>query len=147
MISNIFADKTKPMFSISATAEMTGLHQQTIRSYEQRGLIQPYRTPGGTRMYSMNDVETLTLISDMSASGVGIEGIHQIIEMQKQLDQIVEECKQLRAENQQLREIILREHILSQMYFSTRPMLMSPFTITATATTIPAQKEDQEEKD
>ncbi|OGK12323.1 MAG: hypothetical protein A2Y63_02170 [Candidatus Riflebacteria bacterium RBG_13_59_9] len=84
----------EPLFTISAVAEMLNLHQQTLRKYEDEGLISPRRTAGGTRKYCRNDVERLriilTLTRDMGVNLAGVEVVlglrHQLSEMRKVLE-------------------------------------------------------------
>ncbi len=60
-------EPTRAVFVISVAAELAGMHPQTLRIYERKGLIDPFRTPGGTRRYSQDDIERLQLIQDMTA--------------------------------------------------------------------------------
>lgn len=99
----------QPTLTISAASSLTGLHQQTLRQYEQRGLVCPARTDGGTRMYSMRDVARITEISSLSAAGVSIEGIHRIFEIEDEMNQIREEMEETMRENMALREALHRE--------------------------------------
>ena len=63
------------VYVISVAAELSGLHPQTLRTYERMGLITPGRTPGGGRRYSFLDIERLRQIAELTASGIGIEGV------------------------------------------------------------------------
>ena len=82
------------VYIISVAAEIVGMHPQTLRVYERKGLVEPYRTPGGTRRYSQEDLERLRLIQEMSSEGVNIKGIKRVL--------------QLRAENERLRSQVDR---------------------------------------
>lgn len=88
-------DVTKALFTIRIAAETTGLHPQTIRLYEQRGLITPARSDGGTRMYSVSDIELLEEIHELSDAGVGIEGISRILEMEQYIEQLEKQVEAL----------------------------------------------------
>ena len=70
---------------ISVAAELTGLHPQTLRTYERMGLITPGRTGGGGRRYSHRDIELLREIADLTSSGIGIEGVRRILDLENQL--------------------------------------------------------------
>lgn len=83
------------VFVISVAAELTGLHPQTLRTYERMGLITPGRTGGGGRRYSARDIDLLREISDLTASGIGIEGVRRILELENQVEA-------LRARNEEL---------------------------------------------
>ena len=82
-------ERSDAVYIISVAAEIVGMHPQTLRVYERKGLVEPYRTPGGTRRYSDADLERLRLIQELSNAGVNIEGIKRIL--------------QLRADNRRLR--------------------------------------------
>lgn len=75
---------TRAVFVISVAAELAGMHPQTLRIYERRGLIDPYRTPGGTRRYSQEDIERLQLIQELTSEGLNLEGVRRIIAMQEE---------------------------------------------------------------
>jgi MerR family transcriptional regulator/heat shock protein HspR len=83
------------VYVISVAAELSGLHPQTLRSYERMGLIMPGRTGGGGRRYSHRDIELLREIASLTAGGVGIEGVRRILELEHQV-------AALRARNEEL---------------------------------------------
>ena len=70
--------RIQAVFVISVAAELAGMHPQTLRIYERKGLIDPYRTPGGTRRYSQEDIERLTLIQTLTSKGLNLEGTNTI---------------------------------------------------------------------
>ncbi|MDJ0663374.1 MAG: helix-turn-helix transcriptional regulator [Acidimicrobiia bacterium] len=74
--------KSNAVYIISVAAELAGVHPQTLRIYERKGLIEPFRTPGGTRRYSDEDLERLGLIQELTADGVNLEGVRRILELQ-----------------------------------------------------------------
>lgn len=84
------------MFAISVAAEMTSMEIQNLRVYERRGLLQPSRTPGGTRLYSRADIERLHRIRDLLAEGLNLAGIARVLELER-------EVARLRAVNARLR--------------------------------------------
>ena len=73
------------VFVISVAAELSGLHPQTLRTYERMGLITPGRTGGGGRRYSPRDIELLREISELTSSGIGIEGVRRILDLQNRV--------------------------------------------------------------
>jgi MerR family transcriptional regulator/heat shock protein HspR len=75
-------ESSEAVYIISVAAEIVGMHPQTLRVYERKGLVDPYRTPGGTRRYSQVDVERLLLIQELSNAGVNLEGIKRILTLQ-----------------------------------------------------------------
>ena len=96
------------VYVISVAAELTGLHPQTLRTYERQGLITPGRTGGGGRRYSHHDLELLRTIADLTASGIGLEGVRRILDLQNRIDALAARNAELTAElesaHQALRE-------------------------------------------
>ena len=84
MVSTPWAEPGRGLFSISVAAELTGLHPQTLRLYEQEGLLLPARSSGGTRRYSADDIERLHQIMDLTSDGVNLAGVRRILELQEQ---------------------------------------------------------------
>ena len=70
------------VYVISVAAELTGLHPQTLRTYDRLGLVSPGRTGGGGRRYSLRDIELLREIAELTASGIGLEGVRRILELE-----------------------------------------------------------------
>ncbi len=91
--------KRNAVYIISVAAELAGVHPQTLRIYERKGLIEPFRTPGGTRRYSEEDLERLGLIQELTAEGVNLEGVRRILELQ-------EDNNRLRAQVERLRRLL-----------------------------------------
>jgi MerR family transcriptional regulator, heat shock protein HspR len=83
------------VYVISVAAELSGLHPQTLRGYERLGLITPGRTIGGGRRYSHRDIELLRTIAELTAAGIGIEGVRRLLDLEHQLTA-------LRARNEEL---------------------------------------------
>lgn len=73
------------VYVISVAAQLTGLHPQTLRTYERIGLVTPGRTGGGGRRYSARDIEQLRGIARLTSSGIGLEGVRRIIELENQV--------------------------------------------------------------
>lgn len=86
------------VYVISVAAELAGMHPQTLRIYERRGLVQPARTQGGNRRYSDVDIERLRRISELAAEGMNLEGIRRVMSLEL-------EVSRLRAENDELRSL------------------------------------------
>lgn len=86
------------VYVISVAAELTGLHPQTLRTYERMGLLTPGRTAGGGRRYSHHDLELLREIADLTANGIGIEGVRRILELDNQVVALQHRNEDLRAE-------------------------------------------------
>lgn len=115
------AESQRAVFVISVAAELAGMHPQTLRIYERKGLIDPARTPGGTRRYSQEDIERLQLIQDMTNQGMNLEGVRQVLELQeenrrlkKKLDRLrdkIEEMEEAAENAAKAPEIILRSQV------------------------------------
>lgn len=74
-----------PVYVISVAAELTGLHPQTLRAYDRMGLVSPGRTGGGGRRYSWRDIEMLREVAELTSSGIGLEGVRRILELEHQV--------------------------------------------------------------
>ena len=68
-------DRNRPLYMISVAAQLAGVHPQTLRTYEQKGLVTPQRTSGNTRMYSQADIERLELINELTGEGINLAGV------------------------------------------------------------------------
>ncbi len=75
-----------PVYVISVAAELTGLHPQTLRTYDRLGLVSPGRTNGGGRRYSWRDIELLREVAQLTSAGIGLEGVRRILELEHQVD-------------------------------------------------------------
>ena len=102
------------VYVISVAAELTGLHPQTLRTYERMGLITPGRTGGGGRRYSPRDLELLRRISDLTATGIGLEGVKRILELDNQVTALRAVNEELLAELEATREALRRAVTTSQ---------------------------------
>ncbi len=90
-------DVDEPVFLISAAAELSGMHAQTLRQYDRLGLVVPRRRPGGGRRYSLRDVATLREIQRMSQDeGINLAGIARILSLAKRVDSLEREVERLR---------------------------------------------------
>ncbi len=84
------------VYIISVAAELGGVHPQTLRIYERRGLLHPYRTPGGTRRYSDQDLEQLGLIQELTSEGINLEGVRKILELRDETERLRHQVSRLR---------------------------------------------------
>ena len=90
--------RTQAVYVISVAAELAGMHPQTLRIYERRGLVSPARTQGGNRRYSDADIETLHRIAELAASGMNLEGIRKVMELEAENERLREQLAAARAE-------------------------------------------------
>lgn len=94
------------IYVISVAAELTGLHPQTLRTYERMGLITPGRTVGGGRRYSHRDLERLRTIAELTSSGIGIEGVRRLLDLENRLTALQGRNQELVAELEATREAL-----------------------------------------
>ena len=85
------------VYVISVAAELAGMHPQTLRIYERRGLVQPARTQGGNRRYSDVDIARLLRISELAAEGMNLEGIRRVMALELEIERLGVENEKLRA--------------------------------------------------
>jgi MerR family transcriptional regulator/heat shock protein HspR len=90
--------RTRAVYVISVAAELAGMHPQTLRIYERRGLVNPARTEGGNRRYSDADIDVLRRIAELTGEGMNLEGIRRVMRLEL-------ENARLRGELEQAREI------------------------------------------
>ena len=82
------SEDSKAIYFISVASTLSGIHQQTIRTYEQKGLIKPFRTGGGTRRYSQEDIDKLIQIQNLSQRCINLDGIKIIYEMKDKIEEL-----------------------------------------------------------
>ncbi len=90
-------DWEKPLYTIGVAAELAGVHPQTLRAYEQKGLVTPKRTSGGTRMYSLADLDRLALIGKLTEEGINLAGVTRILDLESRLGEAHEQLEDLHA--------------------------------------------------
>jgi MerR family transcriptional regulator/heat shock protein HspR len=94
------------VFVISVAAELSGLHPQTLRTYERLGLITPGRTGGGGRRYSPRDIELLRSIAELTSTGIGIEGVRRILELEDRVAALAARNEELVGELEATRDAL-----------------------------------------
>lgn len=102
-------DRNRPLYMIGVAAELAGVHPQTLRAYEQKGLVTPQRTSGNTRMYSQADIERLTLINQLTGEGINLAGVIRILDLQGRLEERDDEIDSL---HKRVRRLADRVHEL-----------------------------------
>ena len=92
-------DRTRGVYMISVAAELAGMHPQTLRIYETRGLITPKRSSGNTRLYSQDDVERLRRIQELTSElGMNLAGVEKVFELEQQMERMQERMRRLQRE-------------------------------------------------
>jgi len=98
----------RPRYMISVAAELVGMHPQTLRMYEQKGLVRPKRTAGNTRLYSEADLERLRLIQNLTTQlGLNLAGVEAVLDLEEQLQRMHARMERLERE---MRESIQQVH-------------------------------------
>jgi MerR family transcriptional regulator, heat shock protein HspR len=92
-------ERDRPRYMISVAAELVGMHPQTLRIYESKGLLRPKRTPGGTRLYSDADVERLQLIQQLTSElGPNLAGVERVLHLEDQLQRMHRRLERIQRE-------------------------------------------------
>lgn len=122
-------DRNKPLYMISVAADLAGLHPQTLRIYEAKGLVSPQRTSGNTRMYSQADVDRLELIGRLTDEGINLAGVMRILDQRERMREIQAEADKLREEVERLHdamhELEMRQTIATLMNKPDHSRLLS----------------------
>ena len=99
------SENRRPVYMISVAAELAGMHPQTLRIYEQRGLIEPERSPKGTRLYSQEDVERLRRIQALTSQlGMNLAGVERVFELEEELGQVRRRLERMERRAEQMRK-------------------------------------------
>ena len=89
---------SRAVYVISVAAELAGVHPQTLRVYERKGLVDPSRTGGGSRRYSQRDIERLRRIGMLTGLGLNLEGVRRVLELEAEVEALRTELERVRAE-------------------------------------------------
>jgi MerR family transcriptional regulator/heat shock protein HspR len=88
----------RAVFIISVAAELAGVHPQTLRIYERKGLLRPQRTSGNTRRYSQADIDRLLAIQELTDEGVNLAGVKRILELRAEVDRLHRQLDEVRSQ-------------------------------------------------
>lgn len=102
--------RDRAVYVISVAAELAGVHPQTLRIYERKGLVEPARTGGGSRRYSDDDVAILRRIQDLTNEGLNLAGVKRVLEMEAELEALRGELDRVRREAQEAIGEVRRQH-------------------------------------
>jgi MerR family transcriptional regulator, heat shock protein HspR len=100
-------DQSMAVYVISVAAELAGVHPQTLRIYERKGLLGPARTLGGSRRYSDKDIELLRRIQELTSAGLNLEGVRRVIELEDEVARLEHELASARSE---IRDAVAKVH-------------------------------------
>ena len=128
MVKDDRTDRNRPLYMISVAAQLAGVHPQTLRAYEQKGLVTPQRTSGNTRMYSQADIERLELINELTNEGINLAGVIRILDLKGRLEERDSEIDDLRKRVRRLadrvHELETRADVTALVRVSDIPRLM-----------------------
>jgi MerR family transcriptional regulator/heat shock protein HspR len=129
----MMAADSRPRYMISVAADLVGMHPQTLRIYEAKGLLRPERTPGGTRLYSEADLERLRLIQRLTSElGLNLAGVDTVLRMEDELGRLHRRLerleRQMREEVQKVHRQYKRELVLYREPTDTLPQRRRAWT-------------------
>ena len=101
------ADNNRAVYVISVAAELAGVHPQTLRIYERKGLLDPARTEGGSRRYSERDIAQLRRIQDLTTAGLNLEGVKRVMALEAEVQRLRSEVDRAR---EAARDAVERTH-------------------------------------
>jgi len=124
-------DPAMALFVISVAAELAGVHPQTLRVYERKGLLDPSRTEGGSRRFSERDLDRLRQIQDLTNEGVNLEGVRRVLELQAEVVRLERELEATRTAAREAVAVTHRQYRrdlvpLSQLPVATRTTRRPP---------------------
>ncbi len=123
--------RSRAVYVISVAAELTGVHPQTLRVYERRGLLEPGRTQGGSRRFSEEDLDRLRHIQSLTNAGLNLEGVRKVMELEAEVTRLRNELAAARSEAREALAVAHRQYRrdlvpLSQKLVPTRSQHRSP---------------------
>jgi MerR family transcriptional regulator, heat shock protein HspR len=125
-VTRIHVATDRGVFMISVAAQLANMHPQTLRMYESRGLIEPKRSPKGTRLYSQDDVEKLRRIQEMTAElGLNLAGVERVLTLEREIESMQERIETIELEALQAQVRLAKE--LEEVRRSFRAELTVPY--------------------
>ena len=100
----------RAVYVISVAAELAGVHPQTLRIYERKGLVDPARTAGGSRRYSDSDIEQLRRIQELTNDGLNLAGVQKVMELESEVVELRRQLQELRMQASKAVEDAHRQH-------------------------------------
>jgi MerR family transcriptional regulator, heat shock protein HspR len=125
-VARVQVETDRGVFMISVAAELANMHPQTLRMYETRGLIEPHRSPKGTRLYSQEDVEKLRRIQEMTAElGINLAGVERVMRLEREIESMQARIEAIELEALQAQVRLANE--LEEVRRSFRAELTVPY--------------------
>lgn len=119
----VMSSNTRAVYVISVAAELAGVHPQTLRIYERKGLLDPARTGGGSRRYSEADIERLLRIQELTASGLNLEGVRRVLALEAEVSRLRRELVNLQRESREAVERVHRHYRRDLVPLNQTPVL------------------------
>ncbi len=116
----------RAVYVISVAAELAGVHPQTLRIYERKGLVDPARTDGGNRRYSERDIERLRRINDLTEDGLNLAGVKRVLELEEEIRRLRDELARTRAELQERVEATHKQYRRDLVPLRQLPVIWNP---------------------
>ena len=116
----------RALYVISVAAELAGVHPQTLRIYERKGLVDPARTGGGSRRYSERDIARLRRIQELTNAGLNLEGVRRVMELEEENERLRQALTQARLEAQEAVERTHRQYRRDLVPLRQSPVLYRP---------------------
>jgi MerR family transcriptional regulator/heat shock protein HspR len=117
----------RAVYMISVAAELAGVHPQTLRIYERKGLVRPQRTSGNTRRYSERDIERLQAIQTLTDAGVNLAGVKRIMELEAEIDRLRDQLEELRTQLERRRAMAMPGRRVGAEIVPMRTLLPMPW--------------------
>lgn len=144
------AEPDQALYVISVAAELTGLSPQTLRAYEEKGLMAPERSGGGTRLYSNADLDRIRHIHDLAAGGLNLEGVRQVLVLEAEVVRLKGELDQIKDAGRRQVEAVHRHYrrdLVPAKEAFVLPIKLPPMSTTGNTpeqSRLPRQPRDQE---
>jgi MerR family transcriptional regulator/heat shock protein HspR len=114
------------LYVISVAAELAGVHPQTLRIYERKGLVEPARTGGGSRRYSEQDIDRLRRIQELTTAGLNLEGVKRVMELEAENERLRQSLAQARVDALEAVERTHRQYRRDLVPLKQSPVLYRP---------------------
>jgi MerR family transcriptional regulator, heat shock protein HspR len=116
-------EDTRALYVISVAAELAGVHPQTLRIYERKGLVDPARTGGGSRRYSDRDIARLRRIQELTAVGLNLEGVRRVMQLEAENERLRQQLTVVKAEAREAVEKVHRHYRRDLVPIKQAPVL------------------------
>src|SRR5688500_4369646 len=109
-MANRGPERTRAVYVISVAAELAGVHPQTLRIYERKGLVDPARTAGGSRRYSDDDIAQLRRIQELTTDGLNLAGVQKVLALEGEVADLRRQIEELRSQAAEAVDAAHRQH-------------------------------------